>query len=298
MRARHSPTDKQIVVTGSMGKGNYQNTWDGDWHTEAYDDYSTLLSKLSPDVCFLNITGAAVADGDSPQLRQKNPNLLVLSPTDFFDTDNVIRWDGEKNVTPNMVLNEANPFYTPIDFTATAVKVTRNVQAGTNTFCPPFYVGKDEIGGTLGLYKEQDATKVVFTEADHADANVPFLMTGNAAKTELEFANKGVVNTPTSMGTTFVGVYQETDGENLWGINNEGKFAKGGSGAKVMTFHAYLEATGNAREIVFDNEATSINAVQSEGFKVNGEFYNLNGQRVAQPKAGLYIINGHKVVIK
>ena len=31
---------------------------------------------------------------------------------------------------------------------------------------------------------------------------------------------------------------------------------------------------------------------------LNGEVYNLSGQRVAQPKAGLYIINGHKVVIK
>ena len=304
-----SLTDKQVIVTGSLGKGNYQNTWDGDWHTEAYDDYSTLLSKLSPDVCFLRLVEAAVADGDSPQLRQKNPNLLILSPVVFYDTDNVIRWDGEKNVTPNMVLNEDNPFYTPIDFTATAVKVTRNVQAGTNTFCFPFYVGKDEIGGTLGIYKEQDATKVVFTEADHADANVPFLMTNNTAKTELEFINKGVVNTPNSMGTTFVGVYQETDGENFWGVNNEGKFAKGGSGAKVKTFHAYLEVTGNAREIVFDNETTGINtwiatphsnqwSENVERGTLNGEVYNLSGQRVAQPKAGLYIINGHKVVIK
>ena len=111
------------------------------------------------------------------------------------------------------------------------------------------------------------------------------------------------------MGTTFVGVYQETDGENFWGVNNESKFAKGGSGAKVKTFHAYLEVTGNAREIVFDNETTGINtwiatphsnqwSENVERGTLNGEVYNLSGQRVAQPKAGLYIINGHKVVIK
>ena len=296
--AENSLTDQQIIVTGSLSKGSYQNTWDGDWHTEAYDDYSMLLSKLSSGVCFLNITGAAIADGDSPQLRQKNSNLLILSPTDFFDTDNVIRWDGEKNITSNMVLNEANPFYTPIDFTATAVKITRNVQAGTNTFCFPFYVGKDEIGGTLGIYKEQDATKVVFTEADYADANVPFLMTGNTAKTELEFADKGVVNTPASFDGNFKGVYAPQIATGLWGINADGNLQKGGASATINAFHAYLSEASEACSIIIDDGTTSINTTFMNNERMNNEIYNLNGQRVAQPTTGLYIMNGRKVIIK
>ena len=32
--------------------------------------------------------------------------------------------------------------------------------------------------------------------------------------------------------------------------------------------------------------------------QTDGEFYNLAGQRVAQPTKGLYIVNGKKVVIK
>ena len=138
-------TDQQVIVTGSLSKGQYQCTWEDPWHTVDYDDYSLLLSKLSADVCFLNLTGAAVTDGDGPQLRTKNPNLLILSPTDFFDTDNVIRWDGEKNITPKMVLDESYPFYTPIDFDATNVQVTRSIKAGINTMCLPFYVGQTEI---------------------------------------------------------------------------------------------------------------------------------------------------------
>ena len=43
---------------------------------------------------------------------------------------------------------------------------------------------------------------------------------------------------------------------------------------------------------------TGIDMVKGEGFKANGELYNLNGQRVAQPTKGLYIVNGRKVVIK
>jgi len=31
---------------------------------------------------------------------------------------------------------------------------------------------------------------------------------------------------------------------------------------------------------------------------LDGNFYNLAGQRVAQPAKGLYIVNGKKVIIK
>ena len=42
---------------------------------------------------------------------------------------------------------------------------------------------------------------------------------------------------------------------------------------------------------------TGIHAVQGAGLKVNG-YYNLAGQRVAQPTKGVYIVNSKKVVIK
>ena len=49
---------------------------------------------------------------------------------------------------------------------------------------------------------------------------------------------------------------------------------------------------------VFDDETTGINTAKGSQFTVNGEYYNLRGQRVAQPTKGLYIVNGKKVVIK
>ena len=46
-----------------------------------------------------------------------------------------------------------------------------------------------------------------------------------------------------------------------------------------------------------DGDVTSINKV--EAVKPNtGEYYNLAGQRVAQPTKGLYIVNGKKVILK
>lgn len=296
-----SLTSKQVEITGSLSKGQYQCTWDGDWHTVDYDDYSLLLSKLSADVCFLNLTGAAVTDGDGPQLRTKNPNLLILSPTDFFDTDNVIRWDGEKNITPKMVLDESYPFYTPIDFTATAVQVTRSIKAGINTMCLPFYVGQAEISTNckIATYTSSTADAVNFTTADHADANVPFLATAvDAAATELNFTDKGVVNTPESFSEPFIGIYVPQSAEGKYGINNDGKFQKGASDATVKSFHALMTTIpAEARSITIDGISTGINNISVKNPIQN--IYNLNGVRVDKVgNKGLYIINGKKVIVK
>jgi hypothetical protein len=62
---------------------------------------------------------------------------------------------------------------------------------------------------------------------------------------------------------------------------------------------AYLTYDGaTARDILgFDAETTGIHAVQGSRSVVDG-YYNLSGQRVAQPGKGLYIVNGKKFVIK
>ena len=296
-----SLTSKQVEITGSLSKGQYQCTWDGDWHTVDYDDYSLLLSKLSADVCFLNLTGAAVTDGDGPQLRTKNPNLLILSRTDFYDTENVIRWDGEKNVTLKMVLDESYPFYTPIDFTATAVQVTRSIKAGINTMCLPFYVGQAEISTNckIATYTSSTADAVNFTTADHADANVPFLATAvDAAATELNFTDKGVVNTPESFSEPFIGIYVPQSAEGKYGINNDGKFQKGASDATVKSFHALMTTIpAEARSITIDGISTGINNISVKNPIQN--IYNLNGVRVDKVgNKGIYIINGKKVIVK
>ena len=65
---------------------------------------------------------------------------------------------------------------------------------------------------------------------------------------------------------------------------------------------AYLTVvTGGAPSLIaiFDGgQTTGIDAVKGSEFTVDGEYYNLAGQRVAQPTKGLYIVNGKKVVVK
>ncbi|MBR1558412.1 MAG: InlB B-repeat-containing protein [Prevotella sp.] len=64
---------------------------------------------------------------------------------------------------------------------------------------------------------------------------------------------------------------------------------------------AYLHTTttlGARLNFFFDDETTGITNNNRETITNNGEFFNLAGQRVAQPAKGLYIVNGKKVVIK
>jgi len=87
------------------------------------------------------------------------------------------------------------------------------------------------------------------------------------------------------------------------GINGLGFYkVKDANSIKITSFRAYLTAPTNAPSlsIIFpgENDITGISTTLVNNEKVNGEFYNLKGQRVAQPSKGLYIVNGKKYVIK
>jgi len=76
------------------------------------------------------------------------------------------------------------------------------------------------------------------------------------------------------------------------------KVATGGSWVNVGTAYLQVPGTNLSRSFfMFDEDATAVEAVKQEQ-KLNGEFFNLAGQRVAQPTKGLYIVNGKKVIMK
>lgn len=69
--------------------------------------------------------------------------------------------------------------------------------------------------------------------------------------------------------------------------------------AYLSTGATALAADPGARSFIFEDEdVTGIDVVKGFELKANGEYFNLSGQRVAQPTRGLYIVNGKKVVIK
>ena len=69
----------EVKVTGVIGKGTYQCTWDGDWHPVAYDDYALLASKLAPTATKLDVTEAARWDEDWSAILAKCPGIEIVT---------------------------------------------------------------------------------------------------------------------------------------------------------------------------------------------------------------------------
>lgn len=73
------------------------------------------------------------------------------------------------------------------------------------------------------------------------------------------------------------------------------------NGNEMLANTAYLsvDTSAGARESFwFDDDETTTGIDKVADNKQAGEYYNLSGQRVAQPVKGLYIVNGKKVIIK
>ena len=70
------------------------------------------------------------------------------------------------------------------------------------------------------------------------------------------------------------------------------------SGTSVRAYSAYMDAESLAREFFNFGETTAIDKIETAKSVNDGVYYNLAGQRVAQPTKGLYIANGKKYIVK
>ncbi|MBQ9202964.1 MAG: Ig domain-containing protein [Prevotella sp.] len=134
---------------------------------------------------------------------------------------------------------------------------------------------------------------------------VPVILYGTPGNYNLTVASSSN-NVPTNMlKGTLAPTYVETiEGDYTnFGLSG-GEFKKISDGV-IKANKAYLPVltsalSNNARlSIIFDdNETTGITDNKRETTTNNREYFNLAGQRIAIPAKGLYIVNGHKVVIK
>ncbi|MBD8997221.1 MAG: hypothetical protein EGR08_01020 [Prevotella sp.] len=309
-----------VKLTGAWMKGSSMNANVSPWQANTYNDYEYFYS-LADNITSVDLREAQASDVDVKQFF-KNPNTIVYA-NEAYDHANVVATQKFKNANNEEVtalyaakgleLIDANAFSCPYAFTAANVKLTRNVREGINSFVLPFYAGADELGAdALATFKEADAQKVLFTKADHADANVPFITVGlkDAADNKVFdfFGNQKYVEvTPASFDNAFKGVYAHRSAENLYGIDAAGKLHKGGAKATINAFHAYYLPADGAEapaNISFDGEAAGIDAVSTPSTSANGAVYDLSGRRVAANLAaaklakGIYVVNGKKVAVK
>jgi len=190
--------------------------------------------------------------------------------------------------------------------------IYREINMSANQEWATYYASEDlSCPNGLIVYivtaREGNTLTATAAEFQYIPANEPVLLQ-NAKQAEGPFtaeAYDGDVETPDSYTNLLVGVATATDVTSLSTSNDiyvlyNGEFVKSTSG-KIPANRAYLPiAKGQGAparlSIAFGNEETGISSVAA--VKTDNVFFNLGGQRIAQPTKGLYIVNGKKVVLK
>ena len=131
--------------------------------------------------------------------------------------------------------------------------------------------------GTGIILKGSGDVKIPLTTEDTDD------VTGNQLK-----VSDGTV---TGDGTIYVLANKTSHGVGFYKLKD---------GAKIAAGKAYLQipAGSPAMEFVGFGETTGIENLTPALSEGDGAVYNLNGQHVAQPTKGLYIVNGKKIIVK
>ena len=198
------------------------------------------------------------------------------------------------------------------------VIVNRTFAKGWNTVCLPFDVAVASLQATKAQeFVSSNGSSLTFNEvADGVlKANVPYLVFfSNEVSDPFYYGGKVEATNPTPVtynGFTFVGNYEASKRmEGLYGVASEGDVQKimlGTAGSTLPATCAYFATknlNANGLRICFDGgEVTGINQVNGAQAQSAGAVYNLQGIKVSNRgtnnlPAGLYIMQGKKVIVK
>ena len=187
--------------------------------------------------------------------------------------------------------------------TLTPSKVSTTItDAGWATLYTANALNFSEVENLTAYTATVSGNKVTLTQVDNVPAETGVILKGNAdtytipviassttAKGDLKGATADVTQASASTGNTIYVLNKV--GENVGFYKLDGTLEAG---------RAYLDIpeVSDARMLTFviEGETTAIANVKSVA--ADNGCYNLNGQRVAAPQKGLYIVNGKKVIVK
>lgn len=184
-----------------------------------------------------------------------------------------------------------------------------------NTLVLPFAVSDADVKTAFGAdakivkYSNADDANINFTTSTKGiEANVPVLIMPAAVNAENTYTFNGVSiveAAPKADGTnySFVGSYKPYDLVNDDYMLYADKWWKTetGDSYKIKAFRAYIKANTPAAakqlNLVIDGQTTGLKLNTVNG-NIEGETYNIAGQRVANSYKGLVIKNGKKIIKK
>ena len=265
-----------------------------------------------------------------------NDITYTATPTDITLTKHVVFTDASENdndvtvtfdgtITDGYYIGTANineTDYTvkakkfvpaePSDPTVEGTTVTLNTTANMDGW-------RSYNNNTAKKYTVSANTKVYYASATgenkvtlaEIDGGVPANTAVILHKTDAAGAAAEIVLTETDASITAPGAANKlavsTAGQNLGKVYRLGYKASDGVGFYTYTTTSapagiiYVSSVSSANFLGLDfedGETTGVASVEKAQTTTDREFYNLAGQRVAQPTKGLYIVNGKKVLVK
>ena len=187
--------------------------------------------------------------------------------------------------------------------------VTKDISSfGWATYCSPYALDLEHATGLTDAFIVTGGADGVLAKTSVKEGTVP-ANTGLLLKADEGTVTMPIVGTSTTnvsanklFGKTAAYNLAANDGYVLLNGDNGFGFYKNNKAFTVGANTAYLPAgfaTDGARIFFsFDDDVTAINEAKSQQPTAIGQFFDLQGRKVAQPAKGLYIVNGKKVAIK
>ena len=281
------------VTLSSVKVVEYTNVISG----SGIDRTKNYLSN--PYITSIDATG--LINTSAIELTSANPNCLFVAESGKLSNANNVIVSG---TCASLVLTDGHPFKAPANFTATAASYSTaiNDEAKAGTLCLPFAATIPEGVEAYTLTYTSGATVTAAKIDGTIPANTPVLLNGEG---DVTFTGAGSVNAAaTNAGGALTGVFEETAvPENSFVLQNGGSglgfYKVTTSDIKANPFRAYLTAQAYTSRlaIVFADEEEEVTGIQTvKAASADKKIFNLNGQRMAQPKKGLNIIGGKKVL--
>ena len=258
--------------------------------------------RVGTDLAVTDRFGTGAYDG---ALTDLSGIVIATSPTQVAPVT--------QNSIPGVVyvLDESQAFTSPAtDIANATVRLKRTLnEAYWNTFVVPFDI--PNMNASIFEYTGSDGNTMHFTATTSIEAGTPYLIKpkeGNIIDqtysdvTLTAQSAKSVDYGDYKFVATYSPVVLATDKTELF-LTTDGKLAypASASEATMKGMRAYFQVPASANVALFvDGEGTitGIEEVENGKLKVeSSEVYNLNGQRVTQPRKGLFIVNGKKLII-
>lgn len=167
------------------------------------------------------------------------------------------------------------------------------------TNCPLDFSG---VEGLTAYTATLDGSTVTLTEVADVPANTGVVLKGAANTYEIP----AIASSETAKGSlegSATAINVEEDALYVYYVlakngDEDARFAKVTTGT-IAAGKAFLKVAKNGARESYSIGGVAPTAIESiQALQENGELFNLNGQRVAAPQKGLYIVNGKKVIMK